>query len=562
MADGSRSSLPPNPQVTSHPAWRTWVMPSIADLIFLALLAMLVFTPLSVKVLNDAGIGWHIRTGQMILATHSIPRVDPFSTQIQKPWFAWEWLYDLAVGKLEAACGLNGVVWLTAVVIAAVFAWTFRLLIRRGTNLFVALALVLLAMSASTIHFLTRPHVLTWLFTLAWFWILDSTEPALFRRMDRHRRRLWLLPVLMLVWVNVHGGFLLGFVLLGIYWLGAVWTWFATKGNRIEEVLQKISAAGRAKELALIGVISAIASLINPYGWKLHAHIYSYLTNHFLMNHIDEFQSPNFHGVAQECFLALLLIAFAVVITRGRGMGLSRGLILLFAVYAGLSASRNIPIASILLVMVVGPLFVELDKRFSRRMTVVDSALRRHLWPIVAAVLTFVIAIHGGRVGSSQWMDAHFDPRRMPVDAVNFLRSQNARALELQDIRAAQIPQCGPYQPVLSPDYWGGYLIYRLYPNNKVVIDDRHDFYGEPFLRSYLTTIHVEPGWGEFLRNHSSCLLLPRKAALTQVLSETAAWKAVYSDDVAVVFVRTEQPEDSNRSLSQQSGCASGRFRR
>ena len=119
-------------------------------------------------------------------------------------------------------CGLNGVVWLTAVVIAAVFAWMFRLLIARGTNLLVALVLVLLALSASTIHFLARPHVVSWLFTLAWFWILDCIGAGLFQRARRHRERwLWALPLLMLVWVNVHGGFLVGFVLLGIFLVGS-----------------------------------------------------------------------------------------------------------------------------------------------------------------------------------------------------------------------------------------------------------------------------------------------------------------------------------------------------
>ena len=93
-------------------------MPSVADLIFVALLGVLVFTPLSVKLLSDAGIGWHIRNGQQILATHAIPRFDSFSFRFWEPWFAWEWLYDVVVGQLEAWCGLNGVVWLTAVVIA------------------------------------------------------------------------------------------------------------------------------------------------------------------------------------------------------------------------------------------------------------------------------------------------------------------------------------------------------------------------------------------------------------------------------------------------------------
>ena len=505
-------------------------MPSVADLIFLALLGALVFTGLSVKLLGDAGIGWHIRNGQQILATHEIPRVDPFSTQIRQPWFAWEWLYDMAVGKLEAWCGLNGVVWLNAVVIAAVFAWTFRLLIARGTNLFVAFVLVLLAMSASTIHFLARPHVLSWLFTLAWFWILDAAE---WKAVPNHRSRwLWALPLSMLLWVNVHGGFLLGFVLLGVSWLGSLWTWMTTRETRLEDSLQKIGSGHRLRQLTWIGLLSIAASFINPYGWKLHAHIYFYLTNRFLMDHIDEFQSPNFHGLAQRCFLVILLLAVAALAARGHKLRPSESLLVLFAVYAGLYASRNIPVSSVLLVLIIGPLLPSLDSwRFGQRMSAVDSQQRGHLWPIFATAAVLLIAANGGRVGSSQWMDAHFDPRRMPVEAVNFLEHSAVKA-------------------PLSVDYWGGYLIYRLYPHSKVVIDDRHDFYGDGFLSLYLKMIHVEPGWDWFLKGHS-CLLLPRKAALAVVVSQTPGWKAVYSDDVAIVLMQTEQREDTDRAPSR-----------
>ncbi len=121
MADGSTSS----PDEALHPAWVRLLLPSVVDIFFVALLSVLVFTPVSVRLLGDAGIGWHIRTGQQIVATHAIPRVDPFSSTMQgKPWFAWEWAYDVLVGQLERMAGLNGVVWFTALVIALVFAWT------------------------------------------------------------------------------------------------------------------------------------------------------------------------------------------------------------------------------------------------------------------------------------------------------------------------------------------------------------------------------------------------------------------------------------------------------
>jgi hypothetical protein len=524
MADGSRSSLLAG---TPENALLRWLMPSVGDLIFVALLASLVFTPLSIKLLGDAGIGWHIRTGQEILTMHVIPRVDPFSTQIRKPWVAWEWLYDVIVGRLELSANLNGVVWFTAVVIATVFAGLFRLLVKRGTDVLVALLLTLLAMSASTIHFLARPHVLSWLFVLIWLWILESRES------DEHHsdKRLWLLPLLMLIWVNVHGGFLLGLVLLGIFWLGSVWTWLRLSESRIEQSLQKIAAGKRVRQLTLVGLASAVASLVNPYGWHLHAHIYAYLSNRFFMDHIDEFQSPNFHGIAQRCFLVLLLIAIATLACRGNRLRLSQTLLMIFAVYAALYSSRNIPISSIFLAAIAGSLIcLPGTWGFLRRMGVMDSTRRGHLWPIVATIATLMIALNGGRIGSRPLMDAHFDGRRMPVDAVSF------------------VAQSGVRGPVLSPDNWGGYLIYRRYPRNKVVIDDRHDFYGEPFLRSYLTMMHVEPGWEEFFKSRSSCLVLPRRAALSVVLSKTPEWKPVYSDDVAIVFVRSQMEEDRDRA--------------
>jgi hypothetical protein len=497
-------------------------MPSIADVIFLAVLCTLIFTSLSVRLLGDAGIGWHIRTGQLILATHEIPRTDPFSsTMAGKPWFAWEWLYDVIVGGLNSAMRLNGVVWFNAVVIAAVFAGAFIWLMKRGANVLVAVVLVLLAISASMIHFLARPHVLSWLFTLAWFAVLDVSERAAFTGHSRRNRALWMLPPLMLVWVNLHGGWVVGFVLLGIYWFGTCWTWWRTKPGMIEDTLLRIAAARRVWQLLWVGILSAAASLVNPYGLKLHRHVFAYLSDRFLMNHIQEFQSPDFHGWAQRCFLALILISVLALAVCGRKLRSSELLVVLFSVYSGLYAARNIPIASVLLVMITSPILCSRPSSgFFGRISVLQSALRGHIWPVIATVFTFAVALHAGRLGSAQVMNAHFDPSRMPVAAVDYIEQRNLQG------------------PVLSTDFWGGYLIYRLYPREEVVVDDRHDLYGETFFKSYLNMYRGQDGWQEFLRERRAvCLLFPHDAAITNLLLEDADWNAVYKDEVAVIFV-------------------------
>jgi hypothetical protein len=559
MVDGSRSSRAGTSPAGAHPLWTRLLIPSMGDTIFVALLAVLACTSLSMRLLGDAGIGWHIRTGQQILASHAVPRVDSFSsTMRRKPWFAWEWLYDVIAGALERWAGLNGVVWFTAVVIAGVFAWTFRLLLHRGTNVFIALLLLLLAASASMIHFLARPHVLSWLLTLAWFWILDSSEtdclPASSEAgssassVATGRRRLWLLPVLMLVWVNVHGGFLVGFVLLAIYGLSAIWYGVRRKEDKFAEFLAKLRSRTQARSLAAVGLAAGLASLVNPYGWQLHAHIYGYLSNRFLMEHIDEFQSPNFHGVAQRCFALLILAAMIALAARARGLRVSEGLVILFALYSGLYASRNIPVSSLLLALVIGPLLSDAIKSlqgrltlfrrlgdriaaFTERMGAVESSLKGHLWAIAAAVFLGVIAAHGGRLGANRLMDAHFAPKRFPAAAVDFL-----------DRKTAGERTADESDPVTVPDYWGGYLIYRLYPRTLVAVDDRHDLYGEEFFKSYLKMVHVEPGWDGLLEKYQArCVLVPKASALANILEQTPPWKRVYQDDVAVVFERNRE---------------------
>jgi hypothetical protein len=543
MANGYRSST-----TGLQPSWMRWLLPSIADLFFVALLAVLVFTNLSVRLLGDAGIGWHIRTGQLILQTHSIPHVDPFSSSMSgQPWFAWEWLYDVIVGWLASVAGLNGVVLLTALLIATVFSFTFRMLLRRGCDVLTASVLVLLTASAAMIHFLARPHVVSWLFTMVWFWILQSAENG--RSGSEHKvsgpdtfshRKLWLLPLTMLLWVNLHGGFLVGFVLLAIYWISAAWSWLRLRVARLEDAVEKIRAGHRVRTLTWTGILSVVATLLNPYGFHLQAHIYEYLSNHFLMNHIDEFQSPNFHYVAQKCFAALLLLTLIALASKKSRVQASQLLVLLFAVYSGLYAARNIPVSSLLLVAIIAPWISDemarltesrsnvirsgsvRAKEFLARMKSIELGLRGHLWPVVTIVLTCWIAAHAGKLGSDTAMDAHFDAKRFPMAAVDYL--------ETHDVRGG---------PLLSPDSWGGYLIYRFYPQEKVILDDRHDLYGEEFLKSYLKLLHAEPGWEEFLLQHpANCAIVPKDSALANLFTGMPGWHKIYSDDVALAFVR------------------------
>lgn len=513
--------------VSAARAWQRFLVPSTCDLVFVLLLLGLTWGTLAQLLLRDAGIGWHIRTGQLILSTRSIPHADPFSSTMQgKTWYAWEWLFDTVVGIAHHLAGLNGVVFFSALMIASAFALVFRRMVASGANLPVAIVTLLLTVAASSVHLFARPHVLSWLLTVVWFGVLERFEDD-----GRTMNLLWL-PVLTLLWVNVHGGFLVGFVLVAIYFVSAAAKWLLSADDEGGTFVQRVQA------LALAGILSLAASFANPYGYRLHIHIFRYLTDRFLMDHIDEFLSPNFHGLGQKCFAVLVLLAVIAAAVGRRKLGLSHLLGMLFAIYAGLYAARNIPVSSILLGLIVAPLLSgwlsgsagdrdlasgvrwlagRIDS-FGTRMAALDSNLRGHMWPAVAVLLGLWVCGHRGRLGEAQVMDARFDGARFPVAAVNFLERSGTR------------------EPVFCPDRWGGYLIYRLYPQIRVTVDDRHDLYGTEFLKHYLKIVHGEPGWESDLDGlHVGWVLVPAQSTLASLLEETHRWGVAYRDDTAVV---------------------------
>ena len=129
-------------------------------------------------------MGWHIRAGEWILQHHSVPHTDLFSSVPTRPWFAWEWLFDVVVARIHGWGGLNGVLAFSAFLMALCFALLLRWTLRRGAPLMTALTFVALAVVSSTVHALARPHLVTWIFTLACWYLLVE------------KRRLWLMPLL------------------------------------------------------------------------------------------------------------------------------------------------------------------------------------------------------------------------------------------------------------------------------------------------------------------------------------------------------------------------------
>lgn len=510
-----------------------FLAPSVRDIVFIFLFWSLLAGTLSNRPLADPDIGWHIRTGESILKTHTIPRTDPYSVSMQgQPWFAWEWLYDLVLGVLYQLAGLNGVNWLCGVLVASTFTLLLSQTIRRGSGILLAIILMLLSECASIIHLFARPHIVSWFLTLLWFVALEC-----WRQGNSPRWLPWFFPLSMLLWVNLHGGWIVGLILFGIYVVAT-----GAESWRATDEFEAVKAAHQAQKMAGTWILSALATVANPFGWHLYRHIYAYLSDRYLMNRIAEFQSPNFHFWPARIFGVILVLTIIAWAGYPRGMPLSHFLVGLFAVYSGLISSRNLPVSSMLLVLLIGPtlrkklVFFTSNRggwrwsrsrgeavlEFSDRMSRRELELRGHLWPVVFVIFGLVISIHGGALDGRQLVQAHFDAKQVPVAAVDFLEKESDA------------------EPILSTDSWGGYLIYRLYPRRQVIIDDRHDLYGTEKVRELLVLVQGEPAWKQVLDNlHARTVLLPDNSTLASLLRELPQeWQVKYEDSIAIVFER------------------------
>ncbi len=199
--------------------WGRLVVPSLLDLLFIALIGWLFMSSGPhgwQSLLADADVGWHIRTGEYILDHHQVPHHDLYSfSKPGAPWFAWEWLSDVIDALLFRWAGLKGVVLAAGVMIALYATTLMRRIVDAGAHLFVALLVTLLSVGSASMHFLARPHV----FTL----LLLSISMALIEadRRGANPSRIWWLVPITLVWTNLHGGFLVLIGLLGLAAIGA-----------------------------------------------------------------------------------------------------------------------------------------------------------------------------------------------------------------------------------------------------------------------------------------------------------------------------------------------------
>lgn len=490
------------------PAGGAWRLLRLLDLPHLAFAVLLVWLLFRTE-LNEPDYFWHLKAGEYIAAHWALPSGDPFSYTFQgKPWALHEWLFEVGLYGAFAWLGPSGVKLLTAVLGTLSLYIVFRAANRLLGASTLALALAIMHLTVLAGGFVPRPQLLTYVLFAALVHLLIA-----FKYFGEDRR-LWLIPPLLVLWVNVHGGYIVGVVLLALFcgceWL-THWRGEAEAGYR-----------RRLVKLSLIAAGGALATAINPAGIGAWLFPLQVMNMDFANSVIAEWQSPSFRELGGQFFLVLAFGFFLANIYRPTKPDLTEICLPVFFLFSGFVSVRHTPLAALILVPFVAVALRHSPLQRGYHRLVCSGKPLGHAEVVVNWVLLCFVAVVFYFMSLTQQANAQARLNAlMPVKAVEFVKSQGISGRMFNEY--AQ----------------GGYLIDRLYPQQQVFIDGRVDLYGGEFLKEFIQIRNGAAGWQQAFDKHRiDYLIVQRDAAIRDLLLARGDFRLVYDDDAHSVLVR------------------------
>lgn len=461
---------------------------------------------------------WILRSGQYILEQGRLPSHDIFSwTHPEKPWLLYQWLFEVVVALGERFLGLDGLVRLF---IVSVFAIYFLIPFLSGkiqgipvlfTAPIAALLLIIISVNISL-----RPMLVTSLFLAMQYLLIRR-----FRREDLSFKALILLTVVIfMLWGNMHTGVTLG--IFPFMLLMALGDWLELKGWYVFSPALSEMEKGKPQGIrfyAILALAGFLASLANPYGLGIYQYLIDLSLQSYLNNTIIELQSPDFHMLAYRAFL-VLFVGFMLLMPKTNRVFAAHEVLLL---------------ATLTMMMLFVQRFVVWTCLFYA--LILPKAL--HYWFIQAKhpnqwlqqligkfescypALILLIAIS---MGAFLFFPSSFPPVRY------------GKCQSLMPAIAAYHKLKQPTDRLLNDPEFGSCLLLK-YPDQKVFIDTRFDFYGQDFSRQSRSAISLLQGWDDFLKRWQiDTILMKKQWPLARLLAESPDYRVLFEDEEAILL--------------------------
>lgn len=456
---------------------------------------------------RDPDIWWHLKTGDWIVQHHAVPYVGIFSrTAATRPWIAYSWGYEVLMSLAYSWFGLVGFAMFGILLTIAVTFVLFWMLHRLSGSFWVAWLLALIGSFAFLFSLMPRPVFVTMiLYTIMLTFLLEAQRTS-------RMHMLWWLPLLFVVWANIHIQFIYGLATLGLF-IGI---------NLVQRVASRVGIepefiqAPTLRLSGLVGVLFACfaATFVGPYTYHLYHVVVAYSGSHVPYSTIQELSSFDFKTFTHYVLLLLAPAAFFAVGWQ-RKVDLFKLSMLIVTSVVAFRTQRDAWFLGITAATFIADLGAEGTEGTEQN----GPVLKLPEFAAVGGFLAIMLYLVVGNTGfNTRDLDRAIS-REYPVDAVNF-------------VRQSSFP--GPLYNNLD---WGGFLIWYM-PQYPVAVDGRNDLYGD---KLDLLTYNSSQGDGyasDPYLNEAGLVLLPTKLPLAKLLTIDSRFRLAYQDKIAVLFVR------------------------
>lgn len=480
--------------------------------ILLLFLLLLFSFLISFYQISDFDIWFHLETGEYILENRSIPAADPFSfTAQEEQWQIHDWLTAVIYYSIFCLFSFNGLIILNSLILAFTFLIIYKtaLLYRpqKTENPFyyyLAFIITICAVLIARCRFVIRPFIFSYLFISIFLYIIRLYKV-------KGKRLLWVLPILMLIWSNIHYGCVLGIAILVIQVLGELLKWMGLRYFNCGP--KALLPAKKLQNIFFITVFTILASLVNPYGWRF------FLYGLKLQNILVNFPIAEHMGTVLRWYplftVNIILLGIVLLLTIKR-IDFSEFLLILIFLYISLSNVRFIALFAIIASPITAKhLYLSLE----RFITITSKKTKKiiNILLLIALTITFFTVMYN---------EKHFafglgiKKGAFPEKAVRFLKENNIRG------------------NMFNPYHYGGYLNWALFPRNRVFVDGRLVFYGSDTLQKYLEIVKLHPLWNKLLSQTNVDLVIFNEAPFLDGLRKSSGWSLVYWDDIVSIYLR------------------------
>lgn len=450
------------------------------------------------KTIADPDLGWHLRNAEYLLHTHSFLRQDLYSfTTRGKPWMDPEWLSEIPFYLAWRQFGPIGIFSLTSTLLMAILLGVFAIATQLSKDPKAAFLIGFLSIFGSTVSFGPR--------TLLFGWILLVAELAILYAFRDGQDVTWAVPFIFLVWVNAHGSWIIGLVVLGLFVASGFMegTWGSIVATRWSHI--------QSRKLMAVATLSVVALFINPYGWRLVLYPIDMAFRQKLnIASVEEWRSLDFHSSRGKFVLIATVAAILLQLVKRKRWMSHEVPFLLLGTYAAFTYSRFLFLAAILVLPLFAkdlsawmpPYRVDLDKPW--------------LNAAIIIVVVFVVALQ--YPSDRQLLDS--GSNSFPTGALAYLKNFH------------------PEGNVFNDYLWGGYLIWNA-PQVPVFVDSRVDiFEHNGVFKNYLDAVRLKETFRVFDTYSIRYVLFRKHQPLSYLLQHDPGWNVDYQDNTTVLFER------------------------